>query len=134
MPSSVADQCCGSGIRCGGAFFTPYPGWVESGSGMNSPDHIFGSLETIFLVKIPKFFDADPGWKKFGSEIRNTVKSGYKINILNAGQRLLPRDHLGAVAGRLLPQECQHDDQVCQAYPIQTGNREIQELIYHILL
>jgi hypothetical protein len=34
-----------------------------SGSGMNSPDHISESLETIFWVKILKFFvsDADPG-------------------------------------------------------------------------
>jgi hypothetical protein len=36
-----------------------------SGSGMNNPDHISESLETI--LKILKFFDADPGWKKFGS-------------------------------------------------------------------
>jgi hypothetical protein len=28
---------------------------------MNEPDHISESLETIFLVKILKFFDADPG-------------------------------------------------------------------------
>ncbi len=46
------------------------PGWVktqESGSGMNNPDHISESLETVFLgVKIRKLFDADPGWKKFG--------------------------------------------------------------------
>jgi hypothetical protein len=49
---------------------------------MNNPDHISESLETIFLGK---FFDADsgseirdgkirildPGWKKFGSEIRD---------------------------------------------------------------
>jgi hypothetical protein len=36
---------------------------------MNNPDHISESLETIFWVKIIKFFDADPGlgWKKFGS-------------------------------------------------------------------
>jgi hypothetical protein len=34
---------------------------------MNNPDHISESLETIFWVKILKFFDADPGWKKFGS-------------------------------------------------------------------
>jgi hypothetical protein len=52
-----------------------------SGSGMNNPDHISESLETIFRVKILKFFDADPGsgmeknrirdlgWKKFGSGI-----------------------------------------------------------------
>jgi hypothetical protein len=28
---------------------------------MNNPDHIFESLETIFGVKLLKFFDADPG-------------------------------------------------------------------------
>jgi hypothetical protein len=35
----------------------------RSGSGMNMPDHISESLETIFWVKILKFFDedADPG-------------------------------------------------------------------------
>jgi hypothetical protein len=32
-----------------------------SGSGMNNPDHISESLQTIFRVKILKFFDADPG-------------------------------------------------------------------------
>jgi hypothetical protein len=36
---------------------------------MNNPDHIFESLETVFWVKILKFFDADPGWKKFLSWI-----------------------------------------------------------------
>ncbi len=50
----------------------------KSGSGMNKPDHISESFETIFGVKILKFFDADPGsrwknsdpgWKKFGSGI-----------------------------------------------------------------
>jgi hypothetical protein len=30
-----------------------------SGSGMNIPDHISESLETIFGVKILEFFDAD---------------------------------------------------------------------------
>jgi hypothetical protein len=50
-------QCCeaGSGIRC---LFDPWildPGWVKN------PDHISESLETIFWVKILKFFDADPG-------------------------------------------------------------------------
>jgi hypothetical protein len=62
--SSVADPDPGSG-----AFLTPGsriwdPGWVKksgSGSGMNNPDHISESLETIFLVNILKFFDADPG-------------------------------------------------------------------------
>jgi hypothetical protein len=54
------------------AILTPYtsvvdpdldPGWVKKskpGSGMNIPDHISKSLETIFLIKILKFFDADP--------------------------------------------------------------------------
>jgi hypothetical protein len=44
------------------------PGWVKSqdpdpgsGSGVENPDHISESWETIFLVKILKFFDADPG-------------------------------------------------------------------------
>jgi hypothetical protein len=46
-----------------------------SGSGMNNPDHFFESLETIFWVKILKFFDADPGWKKFGSGIRKGENS-----------------------------------------------------------
>jgi hypothetical protein len=32
-----------------------------SGSGMNTQDHIYESLETIFLIKILNFFDADPG-------------------------------------------------------------------------
>jgi hypothetical protein len=32
-----------------------------SGSGMNNPDHISESLETIFGLKILKFFDSDPG-------------------------------------------------------------------------
>jgi hypothetical protein len=39
----------------------------NSGSGSNKSDHISEILETIFWVKILKFFDADPGWKKFGS-------------------------------------------------------------------
>jgi hypothetical protein len=51
---------------------------------MTIPDHISQSLETIFWVKILKFFDADlgiffdpgsgirdPGWKNFGSGIRD---------------------------------------------------------------
>ncbi len=38
-------------------------------SGMNNPDHISSYLETIFWVKMLKFYDADPGWKKFGSGI-----------------------------------------------------------------
>jgi hypothetical protein len=57
---SVADPDTGS--RC---LFDPGI-WVRykiriPGSGMKSPDHISGSLETIFRIKILKFFDADPG-------------------------------------------------------------------------
>jgi hypothetical protein len=42
------------------------PGWVKnqdpgSESGMNNPDHISESLETIFWAKILEFFGADPG-------------------------------------------------------------------------
>jgi hypothetical protein len=37
------------------------------GSGLNIPDHIFERLETIFWVKILKFFyaDPDPGSENF---------------------------------------------------------------------
>jgi hypothetical protein len=31
------------------------------GSGRNTPDYSFESLETMFWVKILKFFNADPG-------------------------------------------------------------------------
>ncbi len=55
---SVGDPDPGSG-----AFLTPGSGMGRksgSRSGMNNPDHISESLETIFWVKILKFFDADP--------------------------------------------------------------------------
>jgi hypothetical protein len=32
----------------------------KSGSGMNISDHFSKSLETVFVVKMPEFFDADP--------------------------------------------------------------------------
>jgi hypothetical protein len=59
------------------------PGWVKSkepdaGSGINNPDHISYSLETIiFGVKLLKFFDADlgSGMEKFESGIRDRKKS-----------------------------------------------------------
>ncbi len=50
-------RCCGSGsgIRC------LFDHWIRD-PGMNNPDHISESLETIVWgVKIIKFFDADPG-------------------------------------------------------------------------
>jgi hypothetical protein len=82
---SVADPDPVSGIRC---FFTPAsgirirdPGWKKIWIRMNIPDHISYIFETIFLLKIVKFFDGDtesgifytldPGWKNSdpGSEI-----------------------------------------------------------------
>jgi hypothetical protein len=50
---------------------------------MNNPYHISESLKTIFGVQILKFFDADPGWSKFGSRIRDGKNSdpGSGINI-----------------------------------------------------
>jgi hypothetical protein len=49
---------------------------------MNNPDHISESLETIFWVKILKFFDADPtGMEKVRSRERKKFGSG--INILD---------------------------------------------------
>jgi hypothetical protein len=47
-----------------------------SGSWMNIPDHISESLETIFWVKILKFFDADPG-----SAMEKNSDPGSGINI-----------------------------------------------------
>jgi hypothetical protein len=64
-----------------------------SGSGMNNPGHISESLGTISWVKILKFFDADPGWKKFGSGIRDkhpgstTLHTAYH-NQLDRNQKL----------------------------------------------
>jgi hypothetical protein len=44
-----------------------------SGSGINSPDYISESLETIFWVKHLNSLMRirDPGWKKIGSVIRD---------------------------------------------------------------
>jgi hypothetical protein len=45
-----------------------------SGSGMNNPDHISKSLETIFGLKYSNSFMRiqDPGWEKFGSGMEKT--------------------------------------------------------------
>jgi hypothetical protein len=62
---SVADPDPGSG-----AFLTPGSEMGKksrSGSGMKNPDHI----------SLLKFFDTDPGWKKFGSGMEN-VGSGIR--------------------------------------------------------
>ncbi len=42
-----------------------------SETGMKNLDHISESLETIFWVKILKFFVPDLGWKKFGYGINS---------------------------------------------------------------
>ncbi len=65
LTSSVADPDAGSG-----AFLTPVLGSgmgkkSRSGSAMFIPDHIIESLETIFWVKILKFFDANPDRESF---------------------------------------------------------------------
>jgi hypothetical protein len=52
---------------------------------MNNPDYISESLETIFVLKILKFFDVDlgSGMEKFGSGIQYGKKFGSGINIRN---------------------------------------------------
>jgi hypothetical protein len=47
----------------------------EIRSGMNIPDHISESLETIFRLRILKFFYSDPDP---GSEIFLTLDPGWK--------------------------------------------------------
>jgi hypothetical protein len=56
----------------------------ESGSGMNIPDHISESLETIFWVKILKFFDVEPDP---GSRIRNLFEPGSVMEKFVSGIR-----------------------------------------------
>jgi hypothetical protein len=57
----------------------------DPGSGMNNPDHIFESLETIFLfflgVKILQFFDEDPGSGMETVRIRDGKKSDPRSGI-----------------------------------------------------
>jgi hypothetical protein len=54
------------GIQCLFDLWIQDPGWIKDQdldlrSGMNNPDNISESLETIFWVKIAKFFDAEAG-------------------------------------------------------------------------
>ncbi len=67
-PGSGAFLIPGSGIRCLYDPWIPDPRRAQnqypdpgSRAGMNNLDHISESLETIFWVKILKFFGADPG-------------------------------------------------------------------------
>jgi hypothetical protein len=65
-----------------------------SGSGMNNPDHMyFLELRNHFFgLKYLNSFETDPGWKKFGSGIRNEgwKKVGPGINIPSATLQYLP--------------------------------------------
>jgi hypothetical protein len=73
-----------------GAFLAP-------GSGMNNPNHISAeSIETIFWVKRLKFFDAEPGLKKFAIRIRDGKNSnpGPGINIPDP-QHCCAQDEMG---------------------------------------
>ncbi len=79
------DQCADPGL---GAFLTPGSGMGESqhpdpGSEMNNPDHIFLSLETIFLLFLELNYLNSLRWRQFGSGIRDGKKSdpGSGINI-----------------------------------------------------
>jgi hypothetical protein len=77
--TSVANPDLGSGV-----FLTPVSGMgikSGSGSGMNNPDHISECLETIFLVKILKFFEADPGSGMEKIRIRDPVWKKYRSGI-----------------------------------------------------
>ncbi len=90
--SSVANLDLGSGIRAQGPFWpldsgsgiqNQDPGWVKSqdpdpgsSSGMENLDHISESWETFFLGLNTEILWCasgiqDPGWKKFGSGIRD---------------------------------------------------------------
>jgi hypothetical protein len=64
----ISFHCCGSGIRY---LFDPWirdSGWVKVRIRDEQPVSYFIELRKPFFgVKILKFFDADPGWKKVGS-------------------------------------------------------------------
>jgi hypothetical protein len=62
----------------------------RSGSGMNITEHIFESLETIFWVKIFKFFDADPDP---GSGVFLTLDPGWKNSDPGSGINITDSQH-----------------------------------------
>jgi hypothetical protein len=66
-----------------GAFLAPGSGMGKksgSGSEIRIRDEQTGSyfreIRNNFLVKMLKFFDADPGWKKFGSGMEKNSDPG----------------------------------------------------------
>jgi hypothetical protein len=68
-----------------------------SGSGMNNPDNISESLETIFWVKILQFFDADKGSRMEKIWIRDGKNSdpGQTTRILNPDPLITVSQDLG---------------------------------------
>jgi hypothetical protein len=80
---------------------------------MNNPDHVSESLETIFWVKILKFFDVyiqDLGWIKFGSGIekiliqdRKNTDPGWKYFGSGIRKKIIPDS-----------QHCNAGDQSCE--------------------
>jgi hypothetical protein len=79
-------------IRCRFAPWIRDTGWVKNqdpGSGLNNPDHISNSLETVFWVKTlkwKKWKNLDPGWKisypGFGINIPDPYLS---LNVTTSG-------------------------------------------------
>jgi hypothetical protein len=61
-----------------------------SGSGMKNPDHISGSFETIFWVKILKFFDVDQGSRMEKIRIRDP---GWKNSDPGSGIKIPDPQH-----------------------------------------
>jgi hypothetical protein len=76
---SVADPDPGSGVFLPGMEKNPDP---DLRSGMNIPVNFAGRLETVFRVKILKFFDEDPDP---GSGIFFTLDPGWKISDPGSG-------------------------------------------------
>jgi hypothetical protein len=70
----------------------------KSGSGMNILDHFFESLETVFGLKIVKFFDAYPDLLNPGSEIR--YKHPGPATLLMTQWEHLNTCHAYSVSGR----------------------------------
>jgi hypothetical protein len=80
----------GSRIRCLFDTWIWDLGWVKSpdpgsGSGMNNPDHISYSLETIFGLKYLNSLMRirDPEWKKMGSGMEKNLDPGLTSRIRN---------------------------------------------------
>ncbi len=71
--------------------FVRDPGWAKNQDPWmdGQPGSYFGELRNHFWVKILKFFDADPGWEKIGSGIRDGQKFGSGIRDKRTGSAKL---------------------------------------------